>query len=105
MKVLCGGQNLQYKINKAKEGLIEKFDLPRDVVLNIPKITIIGDDEITIENHRGVMLFSQNQIKVNSNLGVIFIEGNYLEILFIEGSTIVVSGKFKSIIYEGKKNE
>lgn len=92
---------MENKINKTKETLAEKLDLPRDVVLNLPKITIAGDNEITIENHKGVILFEDHEIKVNSNVGLITIEGMHFEILFMGGSTLTVCGKFKTVRYEG----
>jgi sporulation protein YqfC len=91
---------MQGKIEKSREVIAEKFDLPKDIVLNVPKIIIIGNDEITIENHKGVILFERNIIRVNTKVKVINIEGENFEILYIGDSTITISGKFKSISYE-----
>jgi sporulation protein YqfC len=91
------------RITRTKETLAEKLDLPRDVMLNIPKIVVIGDNEVTIENHKGVILFDEHEIKINSNVGLITIVGNGFEILFMGGSTLTVSGRFKSIVYEGNQ--
>ncbi|WP_163194272.1 sporulation protein YqfC [Clostridium thermarum] len=92
---------MEDKINKARESLAHQLDLPRDVVLNIPKISVTGNNEITIENHKGIVLFDEKEIKVNSNVGLISISGEKFEILFLGGSTITISGKFRSILYEG----
>lgn len=92
---------MEDKINKVKEGLVEKLDLPRDVVLNFPKIIITGDNEITIENHKGIISFEDREMKINSRVGAITIKGVGLEILFIGGDTITIGGKFKSVVYEG----
>ena len=91
---------MQGKIEKSREVIAEKFDLPKDIVLNVPKITIIGNDEITIENHKGIILFERNIIRINTKVKVINIEGENFEILYIGDSTITISGKFKSISYE-----
>ena len=91
---------MQGKIEKSREILVEKLELPKDVILNLPKITIIGDEEITIENHKGIILFERNIIKINTKVKVIDIEGENFEILYIGDSTITISGKFKSISYE-----
>ena len=91
---------MQRKIEKSREIIAETFDLPKDIVLNVPKITIIGNDEITIENHKGIILFERNVIKVNTKVKAINIEGENFEILYIGYSTITISGKFKSISYE-----
>ncbi|MGG7057072.1 sporulation protein YqfC [Clostridium nigeriense] len=91
---------MQGKMEKSREILVEKLDLPKDVMLNLPKITIIGNDEITIENHKGIILFDRNIIKINTKVKIIDIEGENFEILYIGDSTITISGKFKSISYE-----
>lgn len=90
-------------MNRTKETIAQKLDLPRDVILNIPKIMIIGDNEITIENHKGVILFEEKEIKINSNVGLITIYGKGFEILFMGGSSLTLSGKFKSVVYEGNE--
>ena len=91
---------MQGKIEKSREIIAEKFDLPKDIVLNVPKITIIGNEEITIENHKGIILFERNIMKINTKVKPINIEGENFEILYIGDSTITISGKFKSISYE-----
>lgn len=91
---------MKEKIEKSKEILTAKLDLPKDVILNLPKITIIGNNEITIENHKGIILFERNIIKINTKEKIIDIEGENFEILYIGDSTIAISGKFKSISYE-----
>jgi sporulation protein YqfC len=92
---------VESRLNKTKETIAQKLDLPRDVILNVPKIAITGDNEITIENHKGVVLFEEKEIKINSNVGLITIYGNGFEILFMGGNTLTLSGKFKSVVYEG----
>lgn len=91
---------MQEKFEKRRDVIAEKFDLPKDVVLNLPKITIIGNNEITIENHKGIILFERDIIKVNTKVKVINIEGENFEILYIGDSTITISGRFKSVSYE-----
>ena len=94
---------MEEKINKGREMLVDKFDLPAEIVMDIPKIIITGNKEITIENHKGISNFEKNLIKVNSKVGNINIEGSDFEILYIGGSTISINGKFKAIIYEDKQ--
>nr|WP_254906505.1 sporulation protein YqfC [Clostridium tyrobutyricum] len=77
------------------------MELPRDIILNMPKIQVTGDNEIIIENHKGIVLFDKSIVKINSGVGLISIYGDNFEVLFMGGSTITVGGKFKSIAYEG----
>ena len=51
---------MEKKFNRGKEMLVEKLDLPKDVILDVPKIIVIGRNEITIENHKGIMVFEKD---------------------------------------------
>ena len=59
---------MEEKLNKGREILVDKFDLPAEIVMDIPKIIITGNKEITIENHKGISSFEKNLIKVNSKV-------------------------------------
>lgn len=88
------------KFSRTKEVLSQKLEFPRDIILDIPKITIIGDNEISIENHKGILLFDEKEVKIKTNLGSISIIGSKFEILFMVGETLTISGKFKTVVYE-----
>lgn len=91
------------KFDRIKKGIAQKLDLPTDIVLNLPKISIVGNNEITIENHKGIILFETKQVKINSGVGLISIQGSNFEILFMGGNTITISGKFKTVEYQGNE--
>jgi len=88
-------------IYRSKQAIAGALDLPEDVILNKPKIIVTGEDEVIIENHKGIVLFQDCMVKINSGVGLITINGTGFEILFMGGSTITIAGKFKSLIYEG----
>ena len=54
---------MEGKFKKGKEVLVEKLELPKDVILDIPKIIVMGRNEITIENHKGIQIFEKNKIR------------------------------------------
>jgi sporulation protein YqfC len=60
---------VESKSIKTKETIAEKLDLPRDVMLNIPKITITGSNEIIVENHKGFIL-AEGKPNVGSTFNV-----------------------------------
>lgn len=96
---------MRENLKKGREFVADNIPLPipREIVLDIPKITIIGYEEITVENHKGIMTFDKEKVTINSKLGLINIFGENFEILFIGSYSLTLSGKFKSIEYEGKE--
>ena len=91
---------MEDKFQKGKEKILNKLDFPRDISLDLPKIIVIGNREIIIENHKGIIFFETNMVKINSRIGPIIIKGEEFEILFIAETSITISGIFKGISYE-----
>ena len=43
------------------------LDLPQDVVQDLPRITMIGNVQLYVENHRGVLHFSSENSEARIN--------------------------------------
>jgi sporulation protein YqfC len=91
---------MEEKFQRGKERILNKLEFPHDISLDLPKIIVIGDREIIIENHRGIIFFETNMVKINSRIGAIVIKGEEFEILFIAETSITISGIFQGISYE-----
>ena len=91
---------MEEKFQKGKEKILDKLEFPRDISLDLPKIIVIGNREITIENHKGIIFFESDMVKINSRIGAILIKGEEFEILFIAENSITITGIFKGISYE-----
>ncbi len=65
-----------------------------------PKITIIGKDEIIIENHNGIEIFGKNDITIITKVGRISLYGDDFKIVFMSGGTIVINGIIKKVEFE-----
>lgn len=91
---------MEEKFQKGKEKLLNKLEFPSDISMDLPKIIIIGNREITIENHRGIIAFESSMVKINSRIGAITIHGRNFEILFIGDTSMTISGKFEGVSYE-----
>ncbi|MEW8956086.1 sporulation protein YqfC [Clostridium sp.] len=92
---------MEGKLRRAKEHIAETLEIPSDVILDLPRIIITSNKEITIENHKGIIKFEDRIIKLNSKIGFIVIEGRDFEIVFMGGNTLILKGTFKSVVYEG----
>jgi sporulation protein YqfC len=82
---------------KLKEKVTELLELPKEVVLNIPKLIMIGNGELIIENYKGVIEYEDEKVRVNTNSGVIKIMGEKLIIREITSENIFLNGKIKSL--------
>lgn len=85
------------KSNTIKEGILNLVDFPKEVLLNLPKITVIGNTQVTVENHKGIIEYIPERIRINSTIGMIRICGNNMVINSVMTEIIVVTGKIVSI--------
>jgi sporulation protein YqfC len=75
------------------------LDLPGDLMMDYPKIIIVGDVQAVIENHRGIIAYSLENVRINTTLGELEIKGLDLSLKNILPDEIMVEGKITSIAY------
>lgn len=81
------------------------LELPQDVLQELPRITLIGNKELYIENHRGVLSFSSGQITIALAKGSLEIFGEGLMIRNILGQELAVEGSIGEIRYQGSEEK
>ncbi|MCX7842631.1 MAG: sporulation protein YqfC [Clostridia bacterium] len=83
--------------NSLKEKVTEILELPKEVVLNVPKITMIGRNNLIIENYKGIIEYDERRIRVNTGIGILKITGERMAIKEITSEDIMVEGELLSI--------
>lgn len=76
------------------------LDLPQDLLNDMPRITLIGNKEMVIENHRGVLHFSPGRLTLALAQGSLEIGGENLEITSILGRELALTGVIGEIRYK-----
>ncbi len=84
-----------------KKGIREKFsemlELPKELVLNTLRLTMVGNGDVMIQNHKGIMEFGCQRVRVSSGSGIVKITGSDLIIREITSEDIIISGIIESI--------
>ena len=70
----------------------DALDLPLDALCNIPKTQILGRSEVDVENFRGILDYNENSFKINTQTGIIKIDGSELVISSITDESVRVRG-------------
>ena len=76
------------------------LEIPREVVSTDVKITILGFDEILIENYKNILEYQDIFIRINTFEGIIDINGLNLKLEQITDDDIKITGKIDSIELE-----
>lgn len=78
----------------------EILEIPKEISTNEPKVTIIGFNEMLIENYKNILEYEEFFIKINTYMGVISINGFNLNLKQMTEDDIVVNGNIESIDFE-----
>ncbi len=82
---------------KRMELLANYLELPKDLLMDLPRVTLLGDMQLHIENHRGIMEYTKERIRISTNLGEMTILGEGLMLRNIHSDEIAIDGKIKSL--------
>lgn len=70
----------------------QMLDLPAEVVLDLPKINLIGNIEVRIDNHKGIRQYEEGQVIINCRDGVLVVEGKELMLKNISRDELCIAG-------------
>ena len=81
----------------AGEKIANKLEIPKDVILDLSKVIIVGAHDVTIENYRGIIQYDSELIRLNTKTGMLKISGVSLEITEISDEDISITGLISSV--------
>jgi len=73
------------------------LEVPQEIALNLPKITIIGNVRLSIENHQGIIGYSEQEIRVKVHDGFLFIKGDQMTLPGISNEEIIINGEINTV--------
>ena len=84
-----------------RAGLLERtadlFDLPADVLAGLPRLEVVGDRELRMENHKGIVSYGSEEIHVSAGSYLVKISGQGLELRAMTGLELLITGKIEQI--------
>ena len=84
---------------RVRSWMAKKMDLPQDVMMDLPRITMIGQIHIYVENHRGLLTFTDKELRLLLKQGQLLIKGKAFVIKTILPEEILLEGKIDQVIY------
>ncbi|MCI9158527.1 MAG: sporulation protein [Lawsonibacter sp.] len=80
------------------ERTAEMFDLPADGIAGVPRLELVGDGELRVENHKGILAYGREEIHISGGIYLIKISGQDLELRAMTGIELLITGKIAQIV-------
>lgn len=87
------------KEHSLKDKVIRMSELPKDVVLGVPTLTMTGQMELNIENYRGILEYTDCLVRVQTKSGQLKVCGTSLQVEYYRNDEMKVIGCITSIEY------
>ena len=88
-----------------REKLASAASMPKDVVLGASVVTMLGRNEVSIENYRGIIEYTDTLIRVQTKSGQIRLTGKRLQIEYYTNDEMKVTGKIQTLEFIYGRNK
>ena len=75
----------------------ELFDLPADVIAGLPHLDMIGGRQLFLEQHKGLLAYSDTAIDINTGTLVVRVRGTGLQLLAMTAEELRVGGTIEAV--------
>lgn len=87
-----------------KRGHLQKLagllDIPQDIVMDLPRITMLGNKQLLIENHRGIIQYTPSLVRIKLNQGELIVTGADMVLGNLQIEQILLEGIVEVIRYD-----
>lgn len=84
-----------------KESLLERasqaLDLPGDALAGMPRIELLGDRELRMEYHRGILAYGTEEILISGGKLTVRVKGMELELRSMNPAELLITGQILSL--------
>lgn len=90
------------KSRQRKNGLwgslfAEVLEMPEELTMDMPRITLIGNIKLSVENHKGIIEYGRQNTKLKVNNGYLTALGDDFVLKNISPDEVLLQGKIKEI--------
>ena len=82
--------------------LVNFFGLPGEVLLDLPRLVMLGNNRMVVENHRGLLEYTEETVRIKTaQNGEIRVTGKGLNLLYMAREELGLAGRFLRIDLPG----
>lgn len=93
------------KKRKTQNRLDRLLEMPKEISSVEPKVTIMGFNQMLIENYKNILEYQEFYVRVNTHTGIININGFNLKLEEMTTDDLMIQGKIEGIDFENTIDE
>lgn len=88
-------------MERSKKALLgeaaELFDLPMDLMAGLPHVEVMGNRQLYMEKHRGILSYSNEEIAIGAEGLILRVFGKGLELMSMSGEALRIRGEISRV--------
>ena len=80
--------------------VMQSLDLPEEALGGLPKVTLLGRENMLVENHQGIFEYAADRIRLITTEGILCIGGEELRMKELSVERLYISGRIDTAGYE-----
>lgn len=73
------------------------LEMPEELALDLPKITLVGNINLNVENHKGIISYSASEVRLRVSDGYLVARGSDFKLRSINSSDIFLEGEISNL--------
>ncbi|MFZ5596856.1 MAG: sporulation protein YqfC [Bacillota bacterium] len=82
---------------RVKRQVSDILEIPSDIIMDLPKVVMVGDIQLFIENHRGIVEYTEECVRVSVGDYELEVTGERMVLKNLLPEEIFLEGKIKSV--------
>ena len=87
-------------MKRFREKLSEVLDIPKEISMDYPHITVIGKNQMFVQNGKGIVSYTDTEIHIHTTAYFLKIIGTELVIRQMNGEMVEIRGNIENICLE-----
>ncbi len=75
----------------------EALEMPEELALDLPRVTLIGNISLHIENHRGIINYSAQEVRLRVSEGYLIARGSGFKLRSISKTDVSLEGEINNL--------
>ena len=82
------------------EHVARQLTLPADAVAGMPRIELIGDGQLRVERHRGILAYDTSEVHIGAGRVTVRVRGFGMELRTMNRQELIITGRIVSVELE-----
>lgn len=77
--------------------MAEVLEIPEDLAMDLPRITLVGNINLNVENHKGIISYTASEVRLRVSEGYLVARGRDFSLRSISRTDVYLAGEINSL--------